>query len=102
MTYVPPQCGGAVACRSANLQVAEAGDEAEALRRLLRLKARELKTLRRLGQEALLQRSEVEIFLISSLHQVGAMQGRRRLGGWWSPARYVHVRSTCAHKLAAD
>jgi hypothetical protein len=50
----------------------EARDEAEALRRLLRLKARELKTLRRLGQEALLQRSEVEIFLVSSLHQASA------------------------------
>lgn len=51
-------------------QVSDARAETEALRRLLRLKARELKTLRRLGQEALLQRSEAEIFLISSLHMV--------------------------------
>jgi hypothetical protein len=51
-------------------QVSAAGSEVEALRRLLRLKGREVQQLRHLGQEVLLQRSEVEIFLLSSLHQV--------------------------------
>jgi hypothetical protein len=52
-------------------QVAAAGAEVGAMRRLLRLKTRELRLLRRLGQEVLLQRSEVEIFLVASLQQVG-------------------------------
>jgi hypothetical protein len=61
---------------AATSQVNAAGSEVEALRRLLRLKGRELQQLRHLAQEVLLQRSEVEIFLLSSLHQVsrhGAM-----------------------------
>ncbi|KAG2495412.1 hypothetical protein HYH03_006360 [Edaphochlamys debaryana] len=44
--------------------------EAEALRRLVKLKTRELKNVRRLAQEVLLQRSDVEAFLLSSLHAV--------------------------------
>lgn len=56
---------------AATSQVSAASSEVEALRRLLRLKGRELQQLRHLGQEVLLQRSEVEIFLLSSLHQVG-------------------------------
>jgi hypothetical protein len=55
---------------AATAQVNAAGSEVEALRRLLRLKGRELQQLRHLAQEVLLQRSEVEIFLLSSLHQV--------------------------------
>ncbi|KAF8055841.1 MOV10L1 [Scenedesmus sp. PABB004] len=54
-------------------QVTAAAGEVHALRRLLRLKGRELARLRRLGQEALLQRTEVETFLLSSLHQ-GALE----------------------------
>lgn len=61
----------------ATAQVNAAGSEVEALRRLLRLKGRELQQLRHLAQEVLLQRSEVEIFLLSSLHQVGL----RHVGG---------------------
>jgi hypothetical protein len=60
---------GVVAC--AQVQVSAAGGEVDALRRLLRLKGRELQQLRRLAQQVLLQRTEVEIFLLSSLHQVG-------------------------------
>jgi hypothetical protein len=59
---------------AATSQVNAAGSEVEALRRLLRLKGRELQQLRQLGQEVLLQRSEVEIFLLSSLHQVGVCE----------------------------
>lgn len=51
-------------------QVADAQAEAEALRRLVKLKTRELKNIRRLAQEVLLQRSDVESFLLSSLHTV--------------------------------
>eukprot|EP00878_Enallax_costatus_P020445 GHUV01021618.1.p1 GENE.GHUV01021618.1~~GHUV01021618.1.p1 ORF type:complete len:529 (+),score=207.60 GHUV01021618.1:406-1992(+) len=54
----------------AQAQVTASSSEVDALRRLLRLKGRELQQLRRLGQEVLLQRTEVEIFLLSSLHQV--------------------------------
>lgn len=54
----------------AQAQVTASSSEVDALRRLLRLKGRELQQLRKLGQEVLLQRSEVEIFLLSSLHQV--------------------------------
>ncbi|KAF6252093.1 flagellar/basal body protein [Scenedesmus sp. NREL 46B-D3] len=54
----------------AQAQVTAAGGEVDALRRLLRLKGRELQQLRRLAQQVLLQRTEVEIFLLSSLHQV--------------------------------
>ena len=57
---------------AATAQVNAAGSEVDALRRLLRLKGRELQQLRQLGQEVLLQRSEVEIFLLSSLHQVSS------------------------------
>jgi hypothetical protein len=56
----------------AQAQVTAAGGEVDALRRLLRLKGRELQHLRRLAQQVLLQRTEVEIFLLSSLQQVGA------------------------------
>lgn len=55
---------------AATAQVNTAGSEVDALRRLLRLKGRELQQLRHLAQEVLLQRSEVEIFLLSSLDQV--------------------------------
>lgn len=59
----------------ATAQVNAAGSEVDALRRLLRLKGRELQQLRRLAQEVLLQRSEAEIFLLSSLHQVRSRRG---------------------------
>jgi hypothetical protein len=61
-------------------QVGDARGESDSLRRLLRLKTRELKTLRRLGQEVLLQRSEVEVFLIAALQQVRAELARERAG----------------------
>lgn len=66
---------------AATEQVNAAGSEVDALRRLLRLKGRELQQLRQLGQEVLLQRSEVEIFLLSSLHQVSRPQ--HDAGCWW-------------------
>lgn len=53
-----------------NLQVADHAAEAEALRRLIKLKTKELKHVRALAQEVLLQRSDVEVFLLSSLEQV--------------------------------
>lgn len=55
---------------AAGAQVQAAASEVGALRRLLRLKGRELGQLRALAQEVLLQRSKVEVFLLSSLHQV--------------------------------
>lgn len=42
------------------------------LRRLLQVRTRELRTLRRLAQQVLLQRSEVEAFLVSSIQMVRA------------------------------
>lgn len=39
---------------------------------LIRLKTQELKNIRRLSHEVLLQRSDVETFLVSSLKQVTA------------------------------
>lgn len=62
---------------AARSQVEDAHAEADALRRLIKLKTRELKHVRRLAHEVLLQRSNVEIFLLSSLQQVGHRQGRR-------------------------
>lgn len=53
-------------------QVTDAQGELEALRRLIKLKTVELKRLRRLAQEVLLQRSDVETFLLSSLYKVMA------------------------------
>ncbi|KAG2441078.1 hypothetical protein HXX76_003931 [Chlamydomonas incerta] len=50
--------------------LADVQAESEALRRLVKLKTRELKNVRRLAQEVLLQRSDVEAFLLSSLHAV--------------------------------
>ncbi len=51
-------------------QIGDATAEVEALRRLVKLKTKELKNVRRLAQEVLLQRSDVETFLLSSLHMV--------------------------------
>ena len=50
------------------------------MRRLVKLKTRELKNVRRLAQEVLLQRSDVETFLLSSLHQVRKEVERGSLG----------------------
>jgi hypothetical protein len=63
----------------AQAQVSAARSETDALRRLLRIKGREVARLRQLAQQVLLQRSEVEIFLLSSLQQVRAwgQDGRR-------------------------
>eukprot|EP00197_Chlamydomonas_leiostraca_P014815 CAMPEP_0202874320 /NCGR_PEP_ID=MMETSP1391-20130828/25171_1 /ASSEMBLY_ACC=CAM_ASM_000867 /TAXON_ID=1034604 /ORGANISM="Chlamydomonas leiostraca, Strain SAG 11-49" /LENGTH=436 /DNA_ID=CAMNT_0049555731 /DNA_START=78 /DNA_END=1384 /DNA_ORIENTATION=+ len=63
-------------------QVAEARAEGEALRRLVKLKTRELKNVRRLAQEVLLQRSDVETFLLSSLHTVRKEMERDSLAGF--------------------
>mmetsp|Transcript_7946 Transcript_7946/g.21214 ORF Transcript_7946/g.21214 Transcript_7946/m.21214 type:complete len:473 (+) Transcript_7946:53-1471(+) len=56
--------------QATHAQVSEAHAEMDALRRLVKLKTRELKNTRRLAQEVLLQRSDVETFLLSSLHLV--------------------------------
>ncbi|GLC47469.1 hypothetical protein PLESTB_000133900 [Pleodorina starrii] len=58
------------AAKAAAAALADVQAEAEALRRLVKLKTRELKNVRRLAQEVLLQRSDVEAFLLSSLHAV--------------------------------
>lgn len=63
--------------KSTETQIADAAAETEALRRLVKLKTRELKNIRRLAQEVLLQRSDVETFLLSSLHMV---RGGSQLG----------------------
>lgn len=76
---------------AATSQVSASGSEVEALRRLLQLKGRELQQLRQLGQEVLLQRSEVEIFLLSSLHQVGTCEAACVQRCW--------VRHTCGKAL---
>lgn len=60
--------------------MAEVAAECDALRRLVKLKSRELKSIRRLAHEVLLQRSDVECFLLSSLHQVGDL-GLSRICG---------------------
>jgi len=59
--------------------VSDAQAECEALRRLVKLKTRELKNVRRLAQEVLLQRSDVETFLLSSLHHVRKETEREEL-----------------------
>ncbi|KXZ47560.1 hypothetical protein GPECTOR_34g719 [Gonium pectorale] len=56
--------------KAAAAALADVQAETEALRRLVKLKTRELKNVRRLAQEVLLQRSDVEAFLLSSLHAV--------------------------------
>ncbi|KAL4434248.1 hypothetical protein ABPG75_000689 [Micractinium tetrahymenae] len=53
-------------------QLADAAAEQNALRRLLQVRTKELRQVRRLAQEVLLQRSEVEAFLVSSIQQVRA------------------------------
>ena len=56
--------------RTTQSQLADAAAEAEALKRLVKLKTHELKSVRKLAQEVLLQRSDVETFLLSSLHMI--------------------------------
>lgn len=56
--------------RNAQRQIADARQEVEALRRLVKLKTHELQHLRRLAQEVLLQRSDVETLLLSALTHV--------------------------------
>ncbi|KAL4860135.1 Basal body-orientation factor 1 [Chlorella vulgaris] len=51
-------------------QLADAANEQDGLRRLLRLRTRELRHLRHLAQEVLLQRSDVEAFLVAGIQQV--------------------------------
>ncbi|PSC76586.1 flagellar basal body [Micractinium conductrix] len=53
-------------------QLADAAAEQHALRRLLQVRTKELRQVRRLAQEVLLQRSDVEAFLVSSIQQVRA------------------------------
>ncbi|KAI7836961.1 hypothetical protein COHA_009210 [Chlorella ohadii] len=48
-------------------QLADAVAEQNSLRRLLQVRTRELRQVRRLAQQVLLQRSEVEAFLVSSI-----------------------------------
>lgn len=72
-------------------QVAEARAEGESLRRLVKLKTRELKNVRRLAQEVLLQRSDVETFLLSSLHTVS-------LAALLQPCRYVCLQCFVTNK----
>ncbi len=55
---------------AAQEKVSEAQQESEALRKLVKLKTHELRRIRRLAQEVLLQRSDVETFLVASLHRV--------------------------------
>lgn len=55
---------------AAQEKVSEAEQESEALRKLVKLKTHELRRVRRLAQDVLLQRSDVETFLVASLHRV--------------------------------
>jgi hypothetical protein len=55
---------------AAQEKVSEAEQESEALRKMVKLKTHELRRVRRLAQEVLLQRSDVETFLVASLHKV--------------------------------
>ena len=57
--------------KRAAAQIEDAKTEAEGLRRLVKLKSREVRNIRRLAQEVLMQRSDVETFLLSSLQTVG-------------------------------
>ncbi|KAK9829645.1 hypothetical protein WJX72_007066 [[Myrmecia] bisecta] len=59
----------------------EAETERAALRRLIKLKTRELKNIRRLAHEVLMQRGDVETFLISSLKHVREELERESLRG---------------------
>ena len=71
-------------------QLAQAVEEQGRLRRLLRLRTRELHRLRHLAQQVLLQRSDVEAFLISSIQIVraegaaGAAAGAGGSGEAWA------------------
>lgn len=56
--------------KASSAALADARAEADALRRLVLLKTRELKNIRRLAQQVLFQRSDVESFLLNSLHAV--------------------------------
>lgn len=67
--------------QSLRAQLAEAAAEADSLRRLLRLRTHELARLRQLAQEALLQRSDVEAFLIASIQQVRREADAEALSG---------------------
>lgn len=51
-------------------QLLESEGEQSSLRRLLKLKNQELANIRKLAQQVLSHRSDVENFLLSSIHQV--------------------------------
>ena len=51
----------------------ESEGEQSSLRRLLKLKNHELANIRKLAQEVLSHRSDVEAFLLSSIHQVQSL-----------------------------
>lgn len=79
-------------------QLIDAKAEGEALRKLVKIRTRELKNIRRLAHEVLLQRSDVEIFLMSSLHQVrremerAAVTGTSRGGGPGSESCQLEIK----------
>ncbi|KAL3138080.1 hypothetical protein ABBQ38_005310 [Trebouxia sp. C0009 RCD-2024] len=62
-------------------QLAQAEAESNSLRLSLKLKTRELKNIRRLAHEVLLQRSDVETFLVSSLKEVRDRIEKENVGG---------------------
>jgi hypothetical protein len=64
---------------AARAALADAESERDALRQALRLRTRELKTVRLLSREVLAQRSDVEAFLVSSIQMV---RGKCCCSGW--------------------
>eukprot|EP00887_Chlorella_sp_A99_P000647 scaffold5.g647.t1 len=76
----------AVLSQELRAQLAEAVGEQASLRRLLRLRTTELHRVRRLAQEVLLQRSDVESFLISSILHVRAEVAAAAAAGGAAPA----------------
>ncbi|PRW58814.1 flagellar basal body isoform B [Chlorella sorokiniana] len=61
-------------------QLADAVAEQTSMRRQLQVRTRELRTVRRLAQQVLLQRSEVEAFLVSSIQMVRAQMAAQAAG----------------------
>lgn len=71
------------------------------LRRLLRLRTRELRQLRRLAQEVLLQRSDVEAFLVSSIQHARAEMVKAASGAAGGQPAMAAVGTTAGSPAAA-
>ena len=83
----------ASAAKKSQSSINELTSENGSLKRLLKLKSQELKNIRRLAQEVLAQRSDVEAFLISSLDLVRRQIARENTA---LPPLYASSRSAFA------